>query len=230
MKIGIIGAGNIGSALAKRLVELGHEVAIANSRGPETLSEVAAKTGARPVSASEAAHSGEIVVVTIPQVAVARLPENLFADVPEDVVVIDTGNYYPVRDGQIDAIEAGQPESVWVAGQLKRPVVKVFNNIYFKSLADGGLPKGAAGRIALPVAGDDADARAKVLALVDELGFDAVDAGTLSESWRQQPGTPAYVQNFERAQLQAALAAAEFDRLADYRQQANDSLKAYLAK
>ncbi len=180
MKIGIIGAGNIGGTLARRLTALGHEVAIANSRGPETLRDLAAETGARAVTAAEAARSGEIVVVTIPQRAVPELPTGLFAGVPQDVVVVDTGNYYPARDGRIDAIENGQAESVWVAEQLGRPVVKVFNNIGSQSLLENGRPKGEARRIALPVAGDPPAAREKVMRLVDELGFDS--------GGRRQPG------------------------------------------
>src|SRR5688572_4833357 len=101
MRIGIIGAGMIGGTLARRLTQLGHEVAIANSRGPETLKELASEVGARAVTATEAARSGEVVIVTIPQKAVKDLPSGLFADVPRDVVVIDTGNYYPARDGRI---------------------------------------------------------------------------------------------------------------------------------
>ena len=111
---------------------------------------------------------------------------------PADVVVIDTGNYYPTRDGRIPAIEQGQPESAWVAEQIGRPVIKAFNNIYAKSLLENGRPKGAPDRIALPVAGDPLEARAKVMRLVDELGFDPIDAGGIEESWRQQPGTPSY--------------------------------------
>src|SRR5712671_1692542 len=132
MKIGIIGAGMIGGTLARRLVGLGHEVAIANSRGPETLREFAAEIGAVAVTAAEAARRGEIVVVAIHQGAVANLPKDLFASLSGNLVVIDTGNYYPSRDGSIPAIDAGQVESAWVAQQLGRPVIKAFNTIYFK--------------------------------------------------------------------------------------------------
>ena len=149
MKVGIIGAGMIGGTLARRLVALGHEVALANSRGPESLSGLAAEIGARAVTTTEAAHSGEMVIVTIPERAVKDLPKGLFAGVKSDVVVIDTGNYYPARDDRIAAIEEGQVESAWLAEQLGRPVIKVFNNIGFKSLLENGRPKGAAGRIAL---------------------------------------------------------------------------------
>lgn len=227
MKIGIIGAGMIGGTLARRLVNLGHEVAIANSRGPDTIRELAADAGATAVTAAEAARRGEIVIVTIPQRAVADLPKDLFAGVPDDVVVIDTGNYYPSRDGSIPALEEGQPESAWVAGQLGRPVVKAFNNIYFQSLLEKGTPKGTAGRIALPVAGDSPEARAKVLRLVDELRFDPVDAGSLDESWRQQPGSPCYTQDLDAPRLQEALAAADRSRVPEYRKAADDAARPY---
>ena len=179
------------------------------------------------VTAAEAARHGEIVIVTIPQRAVADLPKDLFAGVPADVVVIDTGNYYPSRDGSIPAIDEGQPESAWVAGHLGRPVIKAFNNIYFQSLLEKGMPKGTAGRIALPVAGDPPDARAKVLRLVDELGFDPVDAGSIEESWRQQPGTPCYTKDLEAPRLKEALAAADRNGIPEYRKAADDAARAY---
>jgi predicted dinucleotide-binding enzyme len=213
MKIGIIGAGQIGGTLAGRLTELGHQVYIANSRGPESLADVAAKTGATAVTAREAAHARDVVVVTIQQARIPELPKDLFADVPASVVVIDTGNYYPrERDGRIEGIEGGTLESRWVEQQLGRPVIKAFNNIYAKSLADKGLPAGASARVALPVAGDDAAAKATVLKLVEQLGFDAVDAGGLDESWRQQPGTPAYTRDFDAAGVRKALSEADKQR------------------
>lgn len=227
MKIGIIGAGMIGETLARRLAQLGHRVAIANSRGPETLQRLASEIGAAAVTAAEAAGSGEIVVITIPERAVPDLPRDLFAGVPADVVVIDTGNYYPSRDGRIAAIEDGQPESAWVAEQIGRRVIKAFNNIYFKSLLENGRRKGTADRIALPVAGDPGEARAKVLRLVDELGFDPIDAGGLEESWRQQPGTPCYTKDLTAAQLKAALASAVRSLVPEYRKAADDAAKAF---
>jgi 8-hydroxy-5-deazaflavin:NADPH oxidoreductase len=227
MNIGIIGAGMIGATLARKLAQLGHEVAIANSRGPETLRDLASEVGATAVTAHEAARRGQVVVITIPERAVQDLPRDLFVGVPADVVVIDTGNYYPSRDGRIPAIEEGQPESAWVADQIGRPVIKVFNNIYFKSLLDNGQPKGTPDRIALPVAGDPVAARATVLRLVDELGFDPIDAGGIDESWRQQPGTPCYGRDNTAPQLKAALAAADRTRVPEYRKAADDAAKAF---
>jgi predicted dinucleotide-binding enzyme len=230
MKIGIIGAGLIGGTLARRLAQLGHQIAIANSRGPETLRSLASDVGATAVTAADAARSGEIVVITIPERAVPELPRGLFAGVPADVVVIDTGNYYPTRDGRIPAIEQGQPESAWVAEQIGRPVIKSFNNIFFKSLLENGHPKGTPDRIALPVAGDPFEARAKVMRLVDELGFDPVDAGGIEESWRQQPGTPCYTRDNNAEQLKIALAAAVRSRIPEYRKAADDAAKAFFRK
>jgi predicted dinucleotide-binding enzyme len=207
MNIGIIGAGHIGSALAVRLVSLGHSVKIANSRGPETLGDVAQKTGATPVTAREAAQHGEIIVVTIPLINIPDLPKDLFAGVPAEVPVIDTSNYYPLlRDGHLRELETGSlTESEWVQQHLGRPVVKVFNNILAEHLEKNGQPVGAPGRIALPVAGDDEATKRKVMDLVEELGFDAVEGGTLHESWRQQPGTAGYCTDWPENKLREYL-------------------------
>jgi 8-hydroxy-5-deazaflavin:NADPH oxidoreductase len=212
MRIGIIGAGQIGGTLARRLTALGHDVSIANSRGPETLAALASETGAKPVTVEQAARAGDVVIVTIPERNVPRLPAQLFDGVPADVVVVDTGNYYPQRDGRIDAIENGTTESRWVSERLGRPVVKAFNNIYARHLLERGQPRGAAGRIALPVAGDDRRAKDVIIRLLDELGFDGVDAGGLDESWRQQPGTPVYGTDFDTAGVHRGLAEAKPER------------------
>jgi predicted dinucleotide-binding enzyme len=217
-KIGIIGAGSMGGILARHLAKLGHHVSIANSRGPESLTALAAGIGATPVSVVDAAKAGEIVILAIPTKAVADLPRGLFANVPSSVVVIDIGNYHPeLRDGRIDAIDRGLLDSQWVAQQIGYPVVKAFNNIFARSLLEKGVPKGTPGRIALPVAGDSSDARAAVLRLVDDLGFDPVDNGDLANSFRQQTGTPAYCRDLEAAVLRHALAEADRSRIAEYR-------------
>lgn len=218
MNIGIIGAGHIGGTLTRRLSALGHNVFVANSRGPESLAALGRETGARPVSVEEAARNGEIVIVTIPQKNIPELPRDLFAGVPDDVIVIDTGNYYPQqRDGRIDGIEAGTTESRWVSQQLGRPVVKTFNNIYADHLLRLGRPAGDPQRIALPVAGDDPKAKQKVIALLDELGFDGVDAGTIDESWRQQPGTPVYATDHDTNGVKQALSEASKERTPEWR-------------
>jgi 8-hydroxy-5-deazaflavin:NADPH oxidoreductase len=217
MKIGIIGAGQIGGTLTRRLTALGHEVFVANSRGAQTLAALAAETGAHAVSASDAVRGVDLVVVTIPQKDVPNLPAGLFAEVDPRVVVVDTGNYYPQqRDGRIEAIEAGMPESRWVEQQLGRPVVKAFNNIFAAHLLELGKPAGTPRRIALPVAGDN-PGKAVVLRLVDELGFDGVDAGGLDESWRQQPDTPVYTTDLDTEGVRRALAAASPERTPAWR-------------
>lgn len=222
MKIGIIGAGQIGGTLTRRFAALKHEVFVANSRGPETLADLAKESGAKAVTAREAARAGDVVVVTIPEAKIRDLPKDLFEGVRDDVVVVDTGNYYPrERDGRIDAIEAGMTESRWVGLQLGRAVVKAFNNIYAKHLLELGRPAGSPGRIALPVAGDDAKATGVVRRLVDELGFDAVDAGGLDESWRQQPGTPVYAADLDSAGVRRALGEASRERAPQWRATGN---------
>jgi 8-hydroxy-5-deazaflavin:NADPH oxidoreductase len=213
MRIGIIGAGNIGGTLARRLAALGHDVSIANSRGPASLAAFAKETGARAVSVEQAARSGDVVIISIPEKNIARLPANLFDGVSDDVVVVDTGNYYPQqRDGRIEAIENGSTESRWVAERIGRPVVKAFNNIYANHLRDRGRPKGAKDRIALPVAGDDKRAKDIIIDLLDQLGFDGVDAGTLDESWKQEPGTRVYGTDFDAAGVKRALSEAKQER------------------
>jgi len=221
MNIGIIGAGHIGGTLTRRLSALGHNVSVANSRGPETLAGLAAETGASAVTVTEAARGNDVVIVAIPEKSVPELPKDLFRPTDARTVVVDTGNYYPRRDGRIDAIEAGMPESQWVAQQLGRPVVKAFNTIYAQHLMERGRPFGRPGRIALPVAGDDDAAKELVMALIDEMGFDAVDAGSLAESWRQQPGTPVYGADLDAGGVRRALSEASNERRAEFRAQAS---------
>ena len=225
MKIGIIGAGHIGGTLTRRLTALGHQVSVANSRGPETLHSLAKETGAKPTTVHEAARNKDLVIVTIPERSVRDLPRDLFAG-ERTVVVVDTGNYYPKRDGRIPSIEEGQTESSWVAEQLGRPVVKAFNTIYADHLLKRGRAADQAGRLALPVAGDDQAAKAVVMRLIDELGFDAVDAGTLSESWRQQPGTPVYGADLTSDEVRRALGEARHERKAEFRASAATSPRA----
>jgi 8-hydroxy-5-deazaflavin:NADPH oxidoreductase len=216
MNIGIIGAGNIGSALAGHFTRLGHEVVVANSRGPETLADLAKETGVKPVTVEEVPRGRDLVVVTIPEGKIPELPRGLFKN-PQQIVV-DTGNYYPrQRDGKIEGIENGMPESRWVEQQLGHAVIKVFNNIYAEHLAKRGKPPGSPGRIALPVSGDDPKAKQTVMELVNTMGFDPVDVGGLDESWRQQPGTPVYAADFDAAGVKRALAQATPERKPEWR-------------
>ena len=219
MKIGIIGAGNIGGNLTRRLTSLGHDVSVANSRGPETLKALAEETGATPVTVAEAARGANVVVVTVPLKNVPDLPSGLFDGAADGFAVIDTGNYYPQqRDGRIAALEdGGLTESRWTEQHLGHPVIKAFNGTYAADLIDKPLPANAPGRVALPVAGDDEAAKRTVRALIDELGFDTVDAGGLDESWRQQPGTPVYGLSDGVAGITKALAEASPERPAEFR-------------
>ncbi len=230
MRIGVIGAGSMGGILARHLAKRGHHVSIANSRGPESLTALMAETGATPVSVVDAAQAGEIVILAIPTKAVADPPRELFANAPGSVVVIDVCNYHPeLRDGRIEAIDRGMLDSQWVAQQIGRPVIKAFNNIFAKSLLEKGAPRGTEGRIALSVAGDSLDAKAAVLRLVDDLGFDPVDGGDLDNSWRQQPGTPAYCRDLEAAALRRALAEADRRRIAEYRAEQEARIRRQIA-
>ena len=199
MDIGIIGSGNIGSTLARQLTALGHQVAIANSRGPASLSTVAAETGATAATVEQVARAQDVVIITIPEAAVPQLPRDILAKT--SAVIVDTGNYYPARDGRIAEIDGGLTDSEWVARMLRVPVVKAFNNIVVDSLATRGAPAGTPGRICLSVAGDDPPAKELVLGLIDTLGFDGIDAGTLADSWRQHPGTPAYCRDLDMTGL-----------------------------
>ncbi len=208
MKIGIIGTGMIGATLAQRLAGAGHDVAIANSRGPETIEGKALSTGARAVDAAEVATGVDALIVSVP---LNRIPDiaPLVRKAPEGAVVIDTSNYYPMRDEAIAELDGGQVESLWVSEQYGRPVIKAWNAIGAQSFAERGTPKGTAGRIAIPVAGDDADAQALAMSLVEDTGFDAFDAGSLTDSWRQQPGNPVYCTDLTTEDVPAALAKAD---------------------
>lgn len=225
MKIGIIGSGNIGSALARYLVNLGHEVLIANSRGPETLGEVAAETGATPATVEEAAGAKDLIIISIPEKAIVELPKNLFSS--SEAVIVDTGNYYPSRDGENADLEGGLTDSEWVGRMIGHKVIKAFNNIYAASLASKAAPAGSPNRIALSVAGDYERDKQMVLELIDQIGFDSIDAGSLSESWRQQPGTPAYCQDLDRDALASALKKADLSERATNLAQADEQARPY---
>jgi len=190
--IGIIGSGMIGGTVARLSVAAGYHVVVSNSRGPETLAELSAELGplATGGTSEQAAEAGDLVVVSIPVKAFGDVPVKPLVGKP----VLDTGNYYPRRDGQIAELDTGALTS---SGLLQRylpesRVVKVFNNIVFRHLRYLARPSGADDRSALPIAGDDAAAKAAVTAFLDSIGYDAVDAGSLPESWRQEPGAPVY--------------------------------------
>lgn len=205
MRIGIVGSGHIGGTLTRRLTELGHDVFVSNSRGPQSLGGLADETGATAASVEDAIGHGELLIVSVPVKVVPDLPTESFAG----RIVVDTGNYYPARDGQIHELDAGTPSTRWVAQHLRGArVVKAFNSIVAAHLGEGGVPAGSDDRIALPVAGDDGESKQIVMNLIDDLGFDPVDAGTLDDSWRQEPGTPVYGADLDVAGVEEGLAAA----------------------
>lgn len=194
--VGLIGSGHIGGTVARLAVAAGYDVVLSNSRGPETLADLVAELGAhaRAGTPAEAGAAGDLVVVTIPLGAYASVPAGPLAG----KVVIDTNNYYPARDGVIPELESG---SATTGGLLQRHlgsarVVKAMNNIFFKHLLSLARRPGAPDRSALPIAGDDAAARETVIAFLDRLGFDAVDAGGLAESWRFEKDMPAYAKPY----------------------------------
>lgn len=212
MNIGILGVGSIGATLARRLTEAGHAVKVANSRGPESIDRDALVSGAKPVSASELVDDVEVLITSIPFKAMPDITP-LLQGVSVDTVLIDTSNYYPSRDGRIAAVDDGQVESVWVSEVLGRPVAKAWNAIGSESLAKKATDPGTPGRIAIPVAADRERDRAVAGQLVGETGFDAFDSGAIADSWRHQPGSPAYSTNLTHEQMGAALASADRVRL-----------------
>jgi 8-hydroxy-5-deazaflavin:NADPH oxidoreductase len=206
--IGLIGAGHIGSQVARAAVASGYDVVLSNSRGPETLADLVSELGprARAGTSAEAAAAGDLVVVAVPLKAIGDIPvEPLVGK-----VVIDANNYYPRRDGNIAALDDDSVTSseLLQARLSGARVVKAFNHIYARQITTDGTPPGTRNRRALAIAGDDPVAKARVAELIDGFGFDVVDAGPLAESWRIQPGTRGYVQQLNAEQLTAALAAA----------------------
>lgn len=222
--LGLIGSGHIGGTVAYLATTAGYDVVLSNSRGPETLRDLVSELGprARAATPAEAAEAGDIVVVSVPLRAYSSVP----AQPLQGKVVIDTNNYYPGRDGNIAELDSGSATS---SGLLQQhlggaKVVKAFNNINYTQLRVLARPKGSPERSALPIAGDDPDAKAAAAALLDDLGYDTVDAGSLADSWRQEPGTPVYGTPYldpgaqrwseaaprqaDRATIQAALEAA----------------------
>ncbi|WP_116451039.1 NADPH-dependent F420 reductase [Blastococcus litoris] len=212
--LGTIGAGHIGSAVARVALDAGYDVVLSNSRGPASLADLVAELSARPTArgsvraatAWEAAEAADLALVTIPLHALAQVPAEPLAG----TVVIDTGNYYPQRDGRIAELDEGRATSSELL-QRHLPsssVVKAFNHIAAAQIVDHRAPAGTPNRRALAVAADDTTAEQRVAAFLDEIGFDVVDLGSLADSWRIEPGTPGYGAEDDAEQLRAHLAAA----------------------
>jgi predicted dinucleotide-binding enzyme len=206
MRIGIIGAGHIGRTLAAHFVRAGHEVVLSNSRGPETLQDLASELGPRASAGTpaEAARSADVVVVSVPFGRLRDLP----AEDLRRKIVVDTNNYYPQRDGHFEELDDDRAtSSELLQAQLGARVVKAFNAMYWEHLRDSGRAVGDPDRVGVPISGDDTHAKRVVAGLIDEIGFDAVDAGPLANGGRKhQPGAPAYAADLPTAELRALLA------------------------
>ena len=206
MKIGVIGTGQIGATLIRQYTKAGHDVKITNARNVEMLKDLASETGAKMVSLNEVANDVEVLIVSIPLKEIPTLSKSLGKGISSNTIVIDTSNYYPIRDGRIDEIENGMIESVWVSNQLSVPVIKAYNSILAGSLVEAGFPNGSSSRITLPISGDNSQGKKLAATLVNDSGFDALDIGHLQDSWRQQPGSPVYCTDLNAGQLKRNLA------------------------
>jgi len=227
MKIGIIGTGLIGANLARKWAAAGHAVHISNDFDPVARDDLAREIDARAMPVADVAKDVGVIVVTIPLNAVSSLPAGLFDALSDDAILVDTSNYFPARDKTIAVIEDGMVESQWVEQQLGRPVIKAFNNQLAYTQAHEGKPAGTPGRLAMSVYGDDAGAEKTVIGLIDDLGFDGIDAGPLAKSCRQQPGSPAYCTELTAPELRAALGRAAKGRSPGLRELSHKRLDAF---
>ena len=218
MKIGIIGAGEMGGTLIRQYSRAGHNVKMANASGTEKLKSLALETGASAVTLADVVKDVDVTVISIPLIGILKFPRHLLKNISASTVIIDTCNYYPIRDGIIKEIEEGMTESIWLSNQLQRPVIKTYNNILYRSLANSGLPQGAASRVALPIAGDDKQSKEVVSILLDDSGFESFDYGSLQDSWRQQPGSPVYCTDLTLSQLKRSVVKARKELLPERRE------------
>jgi predicted dinucleotide-binding enzyme len=226
VNIGLIGPGEIGGVIVRKLRNAGYPVKMANSKGPDSLSKLAAETGAKAVSIEQVVQDVDVLFIAIPQKAIPKLPKGLLNEAKKETTVIDVGNYYPFRDDRIDEIENGLTDSAWVEKQIGRPVIKALNSIVSNSLEEAGRPAGSRDRVALAISGDNPKAKEVVAKLIDRMGFDSVDAGTIAESWRQQPGSPVYCTNPTKEELQKWLKNVDRSSLATKREK---GMKAHFA-
>lgn len=201
MKIGIIGAGQIGATLIRQYKKAGHEVKMTNGSGIEKLKPLESETGAKAVTLSEVINDIEMLVISIPLKQIPALAQTIGQNLPVNTLIIDTTNYYPIRDGRIEEIENGMPESVWVSNHLSRPVIKAYNSILAGSLVLEGVMNDSTSRVALPISGDNKHQKNIVAKLLNSTGFDVLDIGSLNDSWRQQPGSPFYCTDLTLSQL-----------------------------
>ncbi|MGJ1227328.1 NADPH-dependent F420 reductase [Sphingobacterium siyangense] len=217
MKIGIIGTGAIGGTIAKKMVTAGHDVKVTNTEDADKLKARAMELGTKPSRIEDVVKDVDLVILSVPTVAILSLPKDLFSNVSDEVIIVDTSNYYPFRDGEIDELKDGKVESVWVSEQIGRPVIKAFNNLLAETLNNGGKEEGANNRIAMAIAGDNVEHKKIIASLAGQAGYDTVDTGALSESWRHQPGTPAYCTELDAKDLKVALLDADKEKAAEIR-------------
>jgi 8-hydroxy-5-deazaflavin:NADPH oxidoreductase len=218
MNIGIIGAGEIGGTLTRQYTRAGHNVKLANASGTGKLKTIADETGASPVKIAEVVFDVDVIVISVPFFAVRNLPKGLFQNLSNEVIIIDTCNYYPIVSGLIKEIEEGMHESIWVATEIGRPVVKAYNSIFYRSLVHSALPAGDPSRLALPISGNDKKSKQVVASLINDSGFDSFDHGTLEDSWRQGPGSPVYCTDLSLEQLRRSIIKAKKELLAPRRE------------
>lgn len=223
MKFGIIGAGTIGSIISKKLVKNGHDVKVADARGIEHLE--GKELAGTPVLIEDVITNIEVLIISLPLTALPSI-RNIIEQVGEEVIVVDTSNYYPSRDQKIAEIENGMVESDWVSNQIGKPIIKAFNNLLAHTLENEGTPEGTSGRIAMAIAGNDVSQKQIIMDVVNQLGFDTVDSGSLSDSWRQQPGTPAYCTELTKEELTKALEKANKEKAPFLRDKVIEKLSA----
>lgn len=218
LKIGIIGAGQIGGTLIRQYTKAGHFVKMANASGIENLKKLASETGASAVTLTEVVTDVDVIVIAIPLITIANLPKDLFKNTSKEAIIIDTSNYYPIRDGKVEAIENRMPESIWVSKQINRPVIKAYNSILAGSLVNSGAPKNSNSRLALPISGEDKSSKIVVSMLINDSGFNSFDYGTLEDSWKQQPGSPVYCTDLTLNQLKKSIIKAQKEVLSERRE------------
>lgn len=202
MNFGIVGAGAIGSTLSHKLHDNGHQVKVADARSIKHLEDK--NISGQAVELENVIEDIDVLILSIPTDVMTNI-SHIISDLSEDIIIVDTSNYYPFRDNKIEAIEDGIPESVWVSQQLGRDVVKAFNNQLAYTLANKGAPQDSNNRIAMAISGNNIKEKETVMNVVSEIGFDAIDSGELKDSWRQQPGTPAYCTELTKEDLKIAL-------------------------
>jgi hypothetical protein len=224
MRFGFIGAGPMASNIAKKLDKNGHDIKIADARGIERLE--GKELAGTPVRVQEVITDIDVLIISIPFNALPSI-RSIIDQVGEEVVIVDTSNYYPLRDNKIEEIENGMVESVWVSKQLGRPIIKAFNNLLAYTLEYNGTPESTSGRIAITIAGDNQSHKQIIMNVVNEIGFDPVDGGSLSDSWRQQPGTPAYCTELTKEELTDALKKANKEKAPFQRDKVLEKLSAF---